>query len=44
MKLSKDNLIKGVNFGNIVVAIAVQRVGAQPSIPYLKEVIEIYGS
>lgn len=41
--LTKDNLIKAVNFGNRVSSIAVQRAGAQPSIPYLKEVIEIYG-
>ncbi|MDO5517378.1 MAG: ribokinase [Clostridium sp.] len=41
--LTKENLIKSVNFGNRVSSIAVQRSGAQPSIPYLKEVIEIYG-
>lgn len=41
--LTKDNLIKAVNFGNRVSSIAVQRSGAQPSIPYLEEVIEIYG-
>lgn len=41
--LTKDNLIKAVNFGNRVSSIAVQRAGAQPSIPYLKEVIKIYG-
>lgn len=41
--LTKENLIKAVNFGNRVSSIAVQRAGAQPSIPYLKEVIEIYG-
>lgn len=41
--ITKDNLIKAVNFGNRVSSIAVQRAGAQPSIPYLKEVINIYG-
>ena len=41
--ITKDNLIKAVNFGNRVSSIAVQRAGAQPSIPYLKEVIKIYG-
>ena len=41
--LTKENLIKSVSFGNKVSSIAVQRAGAQPSIPYLKEVIDIYG-
>ncbi|MBE6050266.1 MAG: ribokinase [Clostridium sp.] len=41
--LTKDNLINAVKFGNRVSSIAVQREGAQPSIPYLKEVIEVYG-
>ena len=41
--LTKENLIKAVNFGNRVSSIAVQRAGAQPSIPYLEEVVEIYG-
>ena len=41
--LTKENLIKSVRFGNRVSSIAVQRAGAQPSIPYLKEVVEIYG-
>lgn len=38
-----DALKKAVIFGSKVSSIAVQRVGAQPSIPYLKEVIETYG-
>lgn len=41
--LSFENLIKAVTFGNKVSSIAVQREGAQPSIPTLKEVIEVYG-
>lgn len=41
--LNKENLIKAVTFGNKVSSIAVQRKGAQPSIPYLKEVEEVYG-
>lgn len=41
--LTKENLINSVRFGNKVSSIAVQRPGAQPSIPYLREVIEIYG-
>ena len=42
--INKETLIKAVNFGNQVSSIAVQRKGAQPSIPYLKEIEEIYGS
>lgn len=41
--ICKDNIIKAVRFGNKVSSIAVQRKGAQPSIPYLNEVIEVYG-
>jgi len=41
--INKENLIKAVNFGNRVSSLAVQRKGAQTSIPYLKEVVEIYG-
>ncbi|HCW54212.1 MAG TPA: ribokinase [Clostridium sp.] len=41
--LTKDSLIESVRFGNRVSSITVQRSGAQPSIPYLREVIEIYG-
>ena len=41
--LNKENLIDAVSFGNKVSSIAVQRKGAQPSIPYLKEVKEVYG-
>ena len=40
--INKETLIKAVNFGNKVSSISVQRKGAQPSIPYLKEVEEIY--
>lgn len=38
-----ENIRNAVRFGNKVSAITVQREGAQPSIPYLKEVKEIYG-
>lgn len=41
--INKENLIKAVRFGNKVSSIAVQRKGAQPSIPYLKEIEESYG-
>lgn len=41
--INKDNLLKAVKFGNKVSSIAVQRKGAQPSIPYLKEVTAVYG-
>lgn len=41
--INKETLVKAVNFGNRVSSIAVQRKGAEPSIPYLKEVVEVYG-
>lgn len=41
--INKETLINAVTFGNKVSSIAVQRKGAQPSIPYLEEVIEVYG-
>ncbi|ENZ03047.1 ribokinase [Clostridium thermobutyricum] len=41
--LNFENLIKAVTFGNKVSSIAVQREGAQPSIPNLEEVIKVYG-
>ncbi len=41
--INKDTLIKAITFGNKVSSIAVQRKGAQPSIPYLKEVTAVYG-
>lgn len=41
--ITKDNLIKAVRFGNKVSSLAVQREGAQPSIPYLEEIIKLYG-
>lgn len=40
--ISFDNLKDAVRFGNQVSSITVQRKGAQPSIPYLQEVSEIY--
>ena len=41
--INKESLINAVNFGNKVSSIAVQKRGAQPSIPYLKEIKEVYG-
>ena len=41
--INKQTLIEAVNFGNKVSSISVQRKGAQPSNPYLKEIEEIYG-
>ena len=41
--INKQTLIEAVNFGNKVSSISIQRKGAQPSIPYLKEIEEIYG-
>lgn len=41
--INKETLLKAVDFGNKVSSISVQRKGAQPSIPYLKEIEEIYG-
>lgn len=41
--INKNTLIDAVTFGNKVSSIAVQRKGAQPSIPYLKEIIGVYG-
>lgn len=38
-----ENVVDAVCFGNKVSSIAVQRKGAQPSIPYLKEVLQVYG-
>ncbi|ATD54479.1 ribokinase [Clostridium chauvoei] len=40
--LTFEDLTEAVRFGNKVSSIAVQREGAQPSIPYLDEVLEIY--
>lgn len=42
-ELSYENLKKAIIFGNKVSSIVVQRSGAQPSIPTMKEVIDIYG-
>ncbi|SFA95561.1 ribokinase [Clostridium frigidicarnis] len=41
--INKNTLIDAVTFGNKVSSISVQRKGAQPSIPYLKEIIDVYG-
>ncbi|MBU3114400.1 ribokinase [Clostridium lacusfryxellense] len=41
--LSYENIKKAIIFGNRVSSIVVQRAGAQPSIPTMKEVIDIYG-
>lgn len=41
-KISFENLKEAVKFGSKVSSITVQRKGAQPSIPYLKEVNEIH--
>jgi ribokinase len=38
-----DDLKQAIKFGNKVSSIVVQREGAQPSIPYFSEVIDIYG-
>jgi ribokinase len=42
-ELSYENLKKAIVFANKVSSIVVQRSGAQPSIPTMKEVIDIYG-
>ncbi|WP_252223588.1 MULTISPECIES: ribokinase [unclassified Clostridium] len=42
-EITKENLLMSVKFGNMVSSIAVQREGAQPSIPYKEEVIKVYG-
>ncbi len=41
--LSFEAIKKAVEFGNKVSSITVQRQGAQPSLPSLEKVIEIYG-
>lgn len=38
--INKESLIEAVKFGNKVSSIAVQRKGAQPSIPFLDEVLD----
>lgn len=38
-----ESIEKSIKFANKVSSIVVQRQGAQPSLPYLDEVIEIYG-
>lgn len=40
--LNFEDIKAAVRFGNKVSSIAVQRKGAQPSIPYLNEVLDIY--
>jgi ribokinase len=42
-ELNFDNLKKAIAFANRVSSIVVQRIGAQPSIPTKKEVLDIYG-
>lgn len=42
-ELSFENLKKTIVFANKVSSIVVQRSGAQPSIPTMQEVIDIYG-
>lgn len=42
-KIDFEEIKKAIKFGNKCSSIAVQREGAQPSIPYLKEIIETYG-
>lgn len=43
LELQYDEMKSAVIFANRVSAMAVQRYGAQPSLPYLQEVIEAYG-
>ncbi|MDZ4991396.1 ribokinase [Clostridium perfringens] len=40
--LGRETLSKAIRFGNKVSSIAVQRRGAQPSIPFVDEVLEVY--
>ncbi|MGG5462250.1 ribokinase [Clostridium sp. B9] len=40
--ITKESLCDAIRFGNKVSSIAVQRKGAQPSIPYLDEVLKVY--
>ncbi|TPE21607.1 ribokinase [Clostridium perfringens] len=40
--LGRETLSSSIRFGNKVSSIAVQRKGAQPSIPYSEEVLEVY--
>ncbi|WP_373899365.1 ribokinase [Haloimpatiens sp. FM7315] len=42
-KFDFESIKSAVKFGNKASSVAVQREGAQPSIPYLKEIIELYG-
>lgn len=40
--ITKESLCDAIRFGNKVSSITVQRKGAQPSIPYLDEVLKVY--
>lgn len=42
-KIEFDTIEKSIKFANKVSSIVVQKQGAQPSLPYLDEVISIYG-
>jgi ribokinase len=42
-KIEFETIEKAIKFANKVSSIVVQRQGAQPSLPCLKEVLEIYG-
>ncbi|WP_027626790.1 ribokinase [Clostridium lundense] len=42
-KVDFESIKKAIEFGNKVSSITVQRQGAQPSLPYLDEVIKVYG-
>lgn len=39
--IDEDNLIEAIKFGNKVSSIVVQKEGAQPSIPYLNEIVNL---
>lgn len=41
-EISFESLLKSIRFGNMVSSLAVQKEGAQISIPYLNDVLEVY--